>query len=85
MPLYWCIECGLPSDTPPFGRNPDWQCWACRGPVVSQVQLNCWGNLPLEVAMPPGFEPVPREGAGHPEDPGLILPRVVSAHLSPDS
>ncbi len=52
MTHYWCIECGLPSDVPPFGRDPkNWGCWACRGPVVSQVQLDCWDNLPFRARL----------------------------------
>lgn len=48
MSDYWCTECGLPADIPPVRPAPeDWQCWACRGPVVSNSQLAYWNNLPF--------------------------------------
>jgi|HubBroStandDraft_3_1064219.scaffolds.fasta_scaffold1462194_1 hypothetical protein len=51
MPDYWCAECGLPADVPAgSGGGDNFSCWACGGPVVSDVQIALWNN-PATVAL----------------------------------
>lgn len=48
---YFCIECGLPGEILVADRDPDWHCWACRGPIVSDFQLAYWNNLPFRAML----------------------------------